>query len=151
MNSYETWLNMSDNEAKDALMYKISCNRQAYKQFVEDAIQWREQKTRKIYKYFITFTTRPETRKSSLEFLESQATRESLKIIYFRYVAEHEAENLHYHVEIHTLRPLEKGDFKHWTNTRGHVDFKSIKLGTEGQVNSYMLKEGVPKVVVELT
>lgn len=151
MNSYETWLNMSDLKLKDDLMYKISCNQDAYRQFVSDAIEWRERKNQKIYKYFITFTTRPETRNSSLEFLESQAGRESLKIIYFRYVIEHAEENLHYHVEINSLKPLEKGDFKHWTNTRGHVDFKRITPGTEGNIRSYMEKEGVPKVVLKLT
>lgn len=148
MNYWLTWLNMPEGEEKDELMLKISSNRSIYKLFVEQAEQWKASKSVKIYKYFITFTTRPETRNGSLEFLESQAAREQLGIIYFAYTFENENENLHYHVILHTNKPIEKASFKHWQKHRGFVDFRPIKPGTEGNVKAYGLKENQIKTLV---
>jgi len=150
MNLYTQYLTLN-NEEQIEFLNKVFCRSLIREQFYADMREHMASLDKKVYKYFVTFTTREDARANSLTFLESQASRESLKVVYFRYVIEHPEDNLHYHVEIHTLKPIEKGDFKHWVKTRGHVDFKPIKAGTEGQINSYMLKEGEPKVVVDLT
>lgn len=94
------------------------------------------------YKYMVTFTCRPDARVGSKEFLESQAYRECLGVILFQYCIEHEDSNLHYHAIIHTTKPLLKSSFKWWVEHRGHVKIDKITPGTDGNTNSYTLKDG---------
>lgn len=102
----------------------------------------------KIYSYFVTFTTRSDTRDGSEFFLKTQARRERLEIQKFVYTVEHPQDNLHFHAYIQTRKPMVKSAFKQWINTRGNIDFKPVKAGTEGDVLSYMSKESTPVVLV---
>jgi len=103
---------------------------------------------RHSYKYMVTFTTRPDAREGSLEFLESQAKRECLGITYFEYAVEHPESNLHYHVLIHTSKPLLKSSFKWWIQNRGTVKIDKVTPGTDGNTICYLKKELCSKVLV---
>lgn len=94
-----------------------------------------------VYKYMVTFTTRPDAKEGSLEFLETQAFRECLGIILFEYCVEHPDTNLHYHALIHTTKPLLKSSFKWWIQNRGTVKIDKVTPGTEGNTLSYLHKE----------
>lgn len=149
MNYWLDWLNETDEQIKEDKMYFISSHQDVYSQFIIQAQQWAKDKecTKKEYIYFITFTTRPETREGSEEFLKSQAVRESLKIVSFSYVKEHTETNLHYHVLLTSHKSLEKSVFKHWISSRGNIDFKRVKPETLNTVKSYMMKENQPIVL----
>jgi len=100
------------------------------------------------HKYFVTFSTKPGVDPIHAEaFLCSQADRECLFIIGFKYAKEHEGSNLHYHTLIETSRPIKKDCFKHWIQNFGHVDFKPVTPGTEGNLQSYILKERFPIIL----
>jgi len=101
-----------------------------------------------VYKYMVTFTTRPDAREGSLEFLESQSQRECLGIIYFEYAVEHPDTNLHYHVLIHTTKPLLKSSFKWWIQNRGTVKIDKVTPGTDGNTTCYLKKELISKILV---
>lgn len=101
-----------------------------------------------VYKYMVTFTTRPDAREGSLEFLESQAYRECLGITYFEYAIEHPDSNLHYHVMIHTTKPLLKSSFKWWIQNRGTVKIDKVTKGTDGNTLCYLKKELKSKILV---
>jgi len=101
-----------------------------------------------VYKYMVTFTTRPDTKEGSLEFLETQANRECLGITHFEYTVEHPDSNLHYHVLIHTTKPLLKSSFKWWIQNRGTIDITKVTPGTEGNTLSYLNKESKSKILV---
>lgn len=148
INYFEDWLNESNPVKKDMKMFYVSSHPNIYRIFEKQAKEWSEKKSLKFYNYFITFTTTPETLKGSEEFLISQKDREGLKLKEFMYVKEHAETNLHYHVYLSSTKALEKQDFKHWIKTRGHVDFKRVTPGTEGQTKSYFYKEGTPQVLL---
>lgn len=149
MNYWLDWLNETDEELKEDKMYYISNNRDVYSQFIIQAQQWaKDKEPKKEYIYFITFTTRPDARDGSEEFLISQSKRESLKLLSFSYVKEHTTTNLHYHVLLSSEKSLEKSVFKHWISSRGNIDFKRVKPETLNSVKSYMMKENQPTVLL---
>lgn len=103
----------------------------------------------KLHTYFITFTTTESTSAGSEQFLKTQAHRRALHVQDFMYTKEHADTNVHYHVLMRTTETICKQDFKQWINTRGHIDFKPVKLSSSiPDIISYMSKETEPSVVL---
>lgn len=144
--SYDVYVTLSPKEQQRALL-QILPHPTRLQYFMESMIAYKNAVT-KQYKYLITFTTRADTREGAEVFLRSQAQREALQLTRFAYTIEHAQENMHFHVFLVSKRPIQKSDFKHWTNTRGYVDFKPVKDGTDGNVISYISKENPPQELV---
>lgn len=143
---YSDYIQLSP-EAKEIFLPLIMCNSTKWHYFLESQKEYYEA-INKRYRYLVTFTTKEDRREGADIFLESQAQREALQLVRFAYTTEHADSNLHYHVFMVSKRPLQKSDFKHWTNTRGYVDFKPVTESTEGNVLSYIAKETPPKELV---
>lgn len=96
------------------------------------------------YKYFITFTLKDNSKASEAEhFLRDTIVKrkDNLGITGFRYVKEHITTNFHMHGVLATTIPLRKNRFNLYEKKYGFVQIKTIKNGTELEVDNYLSKE----------
>lgn len=96
----------------------------------------------KVYKYFMTWTKRPEVLPKTLEstFMEFASRQEVLQLTKLWYVKEHWDTNAHIHVYIEARRSLPRSRYSYYEKRTGHIDKKKAK-GSLDQIKDYLSKE----------
>lgn len=145
----EDFVSMSKSERVDYLKPMTPNQQLFFAGIMQDWAKGQVKKSNLVkHKYLVTFSTKQGHDPIHAEaFLCSQADRECLYVVSFKYAKEHAESNLHFHCLIETSRPIKKDAFKHWSETVGFVDFKPVKPGTEGNTEAYILKERFPIIL----